>query len=473
MRLARFSLVLVAAAGCGKILGLNDYRAGTPGSGTPEASAAKIVFTDSKTCGPCVTAHCPSELDACRTDALCAAWESCIAACKPGNGACEHECFKTAGKTNRKMGEISACTLQHCLGECQSGAGFSAYAPSCGDALRSNCAGQLAACAADEPCLEAGRCTFEKNCVVWSGDPAPGVDAGRSVFRNPACAWECADRTHVYEPRNTGTDGGLSPSPLLGLLFCQFSGSPYAACALDDLSCAGRYSWEYGSGAPTMDVTVFVHANVFPEVFAAPLRNVPVRACQSPIENCSDHPDYTVPQTTGPNGDATFHLPTGGTGGYWYFEVTPGWPDGPSKLLFNPGRRLNGNTALSLAANESGLSTAKVAGPIGTTWDPLRGLIYVFNRDCVLNLVGGVELRVEGADSGVTRVSYNGSVAPTQNAPSESTFSAYISGVEPGVRTITAWKGNVKVAEDVVVVKADSVTFMNWFAPSRKPGSGQ
>jgi hypothetical protein len=81
----------------------------------------------------------------------------------------------------------------------------------------------FAACAEDAACLKAVQCLFEKNCLVWNGDPQPPDDAGDliTVNRNPACLDECVDGEKVYLP-NAGSDGGLAANPALTLYVCEY-----------------------------------------------------------------------------------------------------------------------------------------------------------------------------------------------------------------------------------------------------------
>lgn len=49
------------------------------------------------------------------------------------------------------------------------------------------------------------------------------------------------------------------------------------------------------------------------------------------------------------------------------------------------------------------------------------------------------------------------------------TTTVHFWNVAPGLRTVTAFKDGQQIAEERVVVKADAVTFMNWFAPRSGP----
>jgi hypothetical protein len=337
--------------------------------------------------------------------------------------------------------------------------------------MRKNCAEQLDACRKDENCLGVSRCVFEKNCLVWNGNPAEPGDAGAMSpdNRNPACFNECADPGFAYRPSSDGPDGGLLASPIDSLLVCQFAGA-YAACNLGDLSCTGRYGWD-PAPKPTARVTVFVHTGTFPELFGVAMPQVTVRACQlNQSVNCPVLSGYDLLKVTGRMGDTTFTLPTDDTGAYWYFEVTPGWPRGPKKFLFHTGRRLREDTVLSLATMEALYFGVKDPVDGGIPWNPNQGAIQTFDRGCELNLVGGLEVWLDGADA---RALYSGSGHLFETAPSPGSFGARIFGVEPGFHILTTRKGGKKVAEELVRVEADAVTVMNWLEPRRTPGSNE
>ena len=58
-------------------------------------------------------------------------------------------------------------------------------------------------------------------------------------------------------------------------------------------------------------------------------------------------------------------------------------------------------------------------------------------------------------------------------APSESTTGAYIASVQPGVRTVSAYKDGQLVAQEKVVVEADALTYMNGLEPLGTAAAGQ
>jgi hypothetical protein len=354
--LLALALLAFGSAGCGKILGVDEYRVATPPA--KDAGSMPIIPTNTP-CGACVAAHCASELDQCRQDELCTGWERCMARCTPGDGACEHACFTTTGQTNGKMGNISACTLQRCSDECKATGIMSAYAAGCSAAIRTNCQPQLSACAGDANCLKFTRCLSETNCLTREGAASPPDSASSGVVgMNPACNWQCEDRIRLYEPIGAGADGGLVPNPTMASALCSFLES--AACDLGSLACVGHYIWPPASAmTTTIDVTVFVNEGGYAELPGTPMGEIPVTACRQQSTDCGE----SVSQTTDTNGRAVLSLPTdGGLGDTWYFEFSPGWPNGPSQLLFNAGRRLNEPTFLALATQASDMAHLKEPG---------------------------------------------------------------------------------------------------------------
>jgi hypothetical protein len=102
--------------------------------------------------------------------------------------------------------------------------------------------------------------------------------------------------------------------------------------------------------------------------------------------------------------------------------------------------------------------------------DLTKALEHRFSRSCELNLAAGLGVRVDGKDYGPAHTRYLSNSSDT--VPSAGAFVAVVSGVEPGQHQVSAWtKDGTKVADDTVVVEKDSLTFMNWFMPSRTPGS--
>jgi hypothetical protein len=81
---------------------------------------------------------------------------------------------------------------------------------------------------------------------------------------------------------------------------------------------------------------------------------------------------------------------------------------------------------------------------------------------------------VDGGDGGAPSIGYFTASYDLNPTPSGSTVGANIASVEPGLRTVSAYNSDHQlVAQEQVVVKADALTFMDWFEPLRTPGPGQ
>ena len=181
-----------------------------------------------------------------------------------------------------------------------------------------------------------------------------------------------------------------------------------------------------------------------------------------------------VANPTGPDGRTEVSLPTHVLGERWYFEVTPppSWPNGPKTMLFHSGRPLTQDTLLPLAMDAISFSNLTDMGPVGNTsavWHHGKAALLVFARSCENGLAAGLEIRVEASDGGAAGTPlYNGNVSAPCGYASPScavTYTAWFSGIEPGPVTVSAWNGSMKIAEEKVVAKADSVTVLNWMYP--------
>lgn len=472
--LSRATLVtcLLPLVACQELLGLGDYAvahdAGTSttnGKRPPKDAShdAAFAFIDA-TCGDCATAHCSTELDACDGDAVCSGWQQCMAACVPGNGACEHACFQAAGKTDRTMGDLSLCEFSHCYDACKASVSSSALSPTCGSAVAQGCDAQLRACAADAPCREFFACMFEKNCVVGDGalDPPDGAanPSAGPVGWNPGCARPCFDRAGMYVPRSV--DGGLVANPLDAVGVCTFIQSA-AACGLGELSCTGRYKRPTSASLNAVTVDLWAFTSSFPETVGTPIPRAPVSACRLQYQDCYPVAGYTTQGSTDDDGHVSFRLPTNGLGIAWYFELTPSWPNGPGSLILVPARNLAEDTALVLPADPAGnvMQLQQADDLVGG-----YGAVYILFKGCTDFPVQGLEARVDGNRRPDAVTHYDA----LHIDPTPSTTMALMGGVEPGLRVISAWKdiagrGKVKIAQTSVMVKANSVTYVPWFEP--------
>ena len=124
------------------------------------------------------------------------------------------------------------------------------------------------------------------------------------------------------------------------------------------------------------------------------------------------------------------------------------------------------DTALVLPADPAG----NVMHLRQAEWDPQYGHVYIWFKSCTAFPVFGLEARVDGNRKPDAVTFY--SSRDTQ--PTPATVLALMGGVEPGYRTISAWedvpgRGKVKVAEQAIMVKPGSVTYVPWFEPSASP----
>jgi hypothetical protein len=469
--------ILFMLAGCGQILGVDDYRIRAnpkADAGSPEAGAPSLSDFKSRGCGECVLTNCAGALTGCAGDEPCSSWEFCMAHCAPGNGACENDCYVRAGKTDPAMGSVEMCTLQYCYNACQASGALSAYGPGCAAATRMDCGTYLQRCGADHDCRAFWECLSAENCTL----PTSGADSGPLLAGgaglNPACGWFCSDKILLYKPLSV--DGGFSDDPAMNLAVCLGLGADtYKACRLDNLACSGQYS--YG-GTPNLNskvrVTVRVHEGAYAELPGNPLPSMQVRACVDNSPACAASTQETQEAPTGRDGTASFDLITRLIGLAWYFKVTPPepWPTGPSAILFHTGRVLTQDTYLSLAIGtaESGFATLKDPNNAVTTghWDSKRAGLLAQTRSCILQYARGLTIRVDGQDPGValTRYVTPGGPSDPPDVPNGGTVQAFVGGIEPGLHTVYAYDGDRKISEQPnVLFEADELTVLQWFAP--------
>jgi hypothetical protein len=464
-----FAAALLLGA-CAQVLGVDQYSVSSKPTG-----AAVFSFKD-RVCEDCVRASCASSLDTCAAGSPCSTWEACTAQCKLGDDVCARGCYTKVGATNGPIADVAMCTFEHCLDACQSSSGvYPAYGRGCGSTYRTSCASQAQACAGNADCLELSRCMLEKNCLL-EAPPGEPLTAASLVSRNPACAYECGDQAHLYVPR-TPPDGGLATNATLGSILCNFYGpGEFVACDYGELQCVGRYTWGSASSSVIHVTTLFTDTGL-PEAPGIPLEDATVSACNPQSLNCS--PPEAAPQQTGADGEAQFDLPTSNVPLRLYFEVVTGWTDGPSLLLYYPGRSLIRDTFLSFQTGGTDLSGLKQPGsryvPFAGPWIAGRGGIIARMFGCSGRAVFGLKLALDGdRDAGSSPIVYFDSLGQYLSlSPTDSTIQGYIAAIEPGLHTISAWNGDQEVAEEQVVVKADALTILPWLFPKRAPGAGE
>lgn len=118
------------AAGCGQILGVDDFRAAPPpsrntGDGDAAARVTGALFDfDRAGCSACTMKYCEPEARACVAEPTCQDFWSCRAACAPDDLTCENTCrtrswpWGGGAYRARQTGEFEACLAQHCESTC-------------------------------------------------------------------------------------------------------------------------------------------------------------------------------------------------------------------------------------------------------------------------------------------------------------------------------------------------------------------
>jgi hypothetical protein len=488
-----FALLVTAGAAvgaCSTILGVEDYRVAPP---TPkeagarleagrEAGTPSIRFADAN-CEQCVTKNCGPEFQACKDDPLCGAWEARAAQCAPTNDGCVHKAFVQAGRTDAAVGALVVCSDRRCFDQC--GAMNSpSYGPRCATAIKEKMDPVAAASIREDPAAnDFYRCWFAKNCVLPIGPPttvdAAAAPAGYAGNRNPSCLWECVDPNGVYEPVPVaGQDGGLAPGAVVNLSIWTFTGA-YNECGAADLSCVEHYGWVPSTSA-YIKVTVFASTAGFPEIPGTPVPGLTVRACLQTDEACAGQVDPRAnggPLTTDGDGRATFTLPTNITGQTWYFEVTPtDWHGGPKHVLFNTGRRLVRDALIPLTISDEVRALTETTSTITQgTWQPGSAALRAWPRTCMNLLARGLAIDVEQPTGSRPVQVYQTAAGILAPVPDASAFAAVAWNLAPGRRWVTARDPvtNRVIAREQVILKADSLTVLNWLEPKREPGSAE
>jgi hypothetical protein len=360
------------------------------------------------------------------------------------------------------MGEISACTLQHCYDECKAGGIMSAYGDECSEKVRANCDASSRACRDDEGCLDFTRCMFEKNCLV-APPSASGATAAGFIGRSPGCLNQCTDRIRLYEPVGVGTDAGLVPNATMGNVLCMdLNADVYAACHDGDTSCSGHYNWAY-QGASSIRVKLLVTNGAYAEAPGTPLPHIPIRACLQDRVGCAP----PLASGTTDKGVLTLTLPTQIAGVAPYFEVTPGAAAGFGKVLYHTTRRLTTDTTISLDVGpwlpEAGHPNYKFASL--APWSKDQGAILIMMRSCAGFSLYNAEARLDDVDGGARPVAYWGFGFELSPQPKETTSAAYFAGVPAGLHTVSVWQKGQKISEEPVVVEADALSQVEYLTP--------
>jgi hypothetical protein len=172
----RLALACMLAAGCSRLLGVNDYRVGKPeGGASTDGSPPPACggFLAPGSCASCSAKSCCNEAVLCRADRACATFGDCWGACAVDDSQCRARCYSSVTKT-RAMGTYLACVLSSCSEDCLSpgdllapfgeGCELCAEGPTTGDPAKR-------ACLDDAQCRELIACGVGL-CPTWDEDPS-------------------------------------------------------------------------------------------------------------------------------------------------------------------------------------------------------------------------------------------------------------------------------------------------------------
>jgi hypothetical protein len=348
---------------------------------------------------------------------------TCLGGCRPDNSSsvatesCRYQCKR---EPKAATDALMACRATYCATECGMSCGgmFGAYLKrlvsrsyGCRDCLAQSCA-QATACSQSTTCLAAVACRencspFDLACIndCQAIDP-PDVDGGTSLSQelysnitntctgDSACAfgsqWSCLGQvTWPVSPAKTRTTfkvevlDSASPAPLKGFTV--------KACGLNDPPCAGpvdtQLSGDDGFAILTVDLVERLGWNGYVEV-------------------------------SGPNYVTTLSFPVlvlTGSNRVPYVRVTV-----PSVQLLNN----------IVTANQG-------------TWDPGRGIILAFARDCELNAAPHVQFHINPEaidDQSIQFYDRNGvpSRLPTETELHPTGAAGGWLNVKPGTANLTA-----------------------------------
>lgn len=227
-------LAIFGAVSCGKVLGLDTYRA-TPSPGSdagqsathradggaeagPPRTCGSFQYLSAE-CGQCMAGSCCGESQACAADPGCSGQYACEVACAPDDIACLGKCYFGAAIDAKPFLDLGHCEAVNCAGACSQQCGRAARSP-CQACLNDRCCEDKRAVWGDADAMALlvcrGSCAgFEDGCPC-TGSGAT-LDAVRKLetCRNGPCAdsctfstaaanWQCVP-TITWPPRAPGT----------------------------------------------------------------------------------------------------------------------------------------------------------------------------------------------------------------------------------------------------------------------------
>lgn len=468
MRSVQTSLLLSLLAGCGQILGVDEYHvpstaldattpdaarldAGPPGVDPPDAApeagpldlgprdagpldagrhapnvlvgCGRLLYGE-ETCGTCMETSCCAEAIACANDPVCASTQGCYSRCASGDSDCRATCNGSIPYDVPAERALERCLVLKCVEPCQ---------VECGGSLPLERArafrGMPSCCEAERQLWSSGAAykwqECQRSCFWPQLDSTPGVDACQCLTNNPG-----------------------AEAPAAALVECaKLSRTPGP-----DWSCVGHVEW------PRLrePESIQLHVSLIELLTSVAVPDITLSACGG-YDACAT--PLSPPVITDAGGKATLT----------FAQRIPSFPDfysylrmvGPKipETLYHfqspaPIRQSRWDARSVLP-----LTTVKgLYDQAGEPQDPTRGSVGVQIWDCNPMPAAGIRVELQEA----ARVLYSnerGGVDPQANATS-GTGHALVLNVKPGtVRvTFTHVASEQTVATFDVLVRAGAVT---------------
>jgi hypothetical protein len=412
-------LLALASAGCGQLLGVNDYVVDQSDGGAPDGHVGvqpdagdspgpaeqfgPFRYTDHD-CGRCVEQSCAPEAEACNGELACAAFAQCLALCDADDPACRGRCAGIAGAYDAPQTvALQQCEARYCEA----------------------CNGQKVTFEACDTCLVT-QCPDAVEAAAVGGDPA------------------------ALEACTTGV------------------GDCRSVCNRADMSCLGYVDWPQ----PDTNQLSFT-VGLVERSTGYPVAGRPVEAC---VEGGQLRCGAVTPgAVTTPNllgalfefsdrdpiyEDRFFgHLWMEDTDGLFFNQL----------LYFFPHPRRSGAARGILWKRTDTLNM--YASNIPGGFDPTRGLVAFETRSCNDKAAPGVSFEV--IDSAGHQVLYGFPPVATRTSTDATFGIVFIANLEPGFHTIegtytdseTPGAEPVRYGTVTVLVEADSLTSFN-FVPT-------